>query len=185
MLTLVLGGARSGKSRYAQSLVEGREVVYIATARRSNRDRDMLARIVRHQADRPASWITIEEPEAVPLAVARARPSEAPVLVECATLWLSNLLAREATTPAHRQQEIVLAEVRALAAAGRQRELIVVSNEVGGSIHPPTRLGRRFRDLQGWANQILAADAATVVLIVAGLPIALKGGTRHEYRGGS
>lgn len=175
MLTLVLGGARSGKSRYAQSLVGDRQAVYIATARRSKRDHDMLARIARHQADRPASWITLEEPEAVPLAVCRANPLDAPVLVECATLWLSNLLAREAKTPAHRQQEILLAEVRALAAAGRQRELIVVSNEVGGGIHPPTRLGRRFRDLQGWANQILAADADKVVLIVAGIPVSLKG----------
>jgi len=175
MLTLVLGGARSGKSRYAQSLVGNRQAIYIATARRPSRDRDMLARIARHQADRPASWITIEEPEAVPEAASHARPPDAPIVVECVTLWLTNLLAREARTPPRRQQDVLLAEVRALAAVAVRRELIVVSNEVGGGIHPPTRLGRRFRDLQGWANQILAAAAERVVLVVAGLPITLKG----------
>lgn len=182
MLTLVLGGARSGKSRYAQSLVGDRQAVYIATARRDDRDRDMRARIARHQADRPASWVTIEEPEAVPDAARGARPPDAPVIVECVTLWLSNLLVREAKTPARRQQDILLDDVRRLAAVAARRELIVVSNEVGGGIHPPTRLGRRFRDLQGWANQILAAAADRVVLVVAGLPIALKELDRDRQR---
>jgi adenosylcobinamide kinase/adenosylcobinamide-phosphate guanylyltransferase len=174
VLTLVLGGARSGKSRYAQSLVGDRQAIYIATARHAGRDRDMRARIARHQADRPAGWVTIEEPEAVAAAARRARPPDAPVIVECVTLWLSNLLVREAKTPAQRQQHILLEEVRQLATVAAHRELIVVSNEVGGGIHPPTRLGRRFRDLQGWANQILAAAADRVVLVVAGLPMALK-----------
>lgn len=174
MLTLVLGGARSGKSRYAQSLVAGRQAIYIATARRTPRDREMLARIARHRADRPASWITVEEPEAVPRIARHAEPLDAPVVVECVTLWLANLLRREAQTPPRKQQEILLAEVQALAAVGQSRELIVVSNEVGGGIHPATRLGRRFQDLQGWANQILAAAAHDVVLVVAGIPVAVK-----------
>lgn len=174
MLTLVLGGARSGKSRYAQSLIGQRQAVYVATARRS-RDREMAGRINRHRADRPGSWITIEEPEWVPRAVRDAAPAGAPVLVECVTLWLSSLLERESHTPAQRQQEILMAAVRELADASRTREVIAVSNEVGGGIVPTTRVGRRFRDLQGWANQILAAEAQSVVLVVAGLPLTLKG----------
>ena len=184
MLTLVLGGARSGKSRYAQALVRDRQAIYIATARRSPRDRDMMARIARHQADRPASWITIEEPESVPRVARHAQPHDVPVVVECVTLWLSNLLRREAQTPPRKQREILLTEVRALAAVGEGRELIVVSNEVGGGIHPPTRLGRRFQDLQGWANQILAQAAQQVVLVVAGIPVPIKTGAdqRADHR---
>jgi adenosylcobinamide kinase/adenosylcobinamide-phosphate guanylyltransferase len=173
MLTLVLGGARSGKSRYAQSLVGSQPAIYIATARRT-RDREMRGRIDRHRGDRPASWITIEEPEEVPRIVRTATPAEAPVIVECVTLWLSNLFERESQTPARRQQEILMAAVRDLADASQRRKVIAVSNEVGGGIVPATRVGRRFRDLQGWANQILAEAAESATLVVAGLPLALK-----------
>jgi adenosyl cobinamide kinase/adenosyl cobinamide phosphate guanylyltransferase len=173
MLTLVLGGARSGKSRYAQTLIGERQAIYLATARRT-RDREMAGRIDRHRADRPSSWITIEEPESVPRAARLAAPADAPVIVECVTLWLSNLLERESSTPPRRQQDILMAAVRELADVSRMRELIVVSNDVGGGIVPSTRVGRRFRDLQGWANQMLAAEAESVVLVVAGLPLALK-----------
>jgi adenosylcobinamide kinase/adenosylcobinamide-phosphate guanylyltransferase len=173
VLTLVLGGARSGKSRYAQGLIGQRQAIYVATARRS-RDRDMSGRINRHRADRPPSWITIEEPESVPRVVRTASPADAPVIVECVTLWLSNLFERESHTPARTQQDILMAAVRELADASRAREVIAVSNEVGGGIVPSTRVGRRFRDLQGWANQMLAAEAESVVLVVAGLPLALK-----------
>ena len=173
MLTLVLGGARSGKSRFAQLLIGDRQAIYVATARRT-RDREMSGRIERHRADRPSSWTTIEEPESVPRVVRTATPVDAPVIVECATFWLSNLFERESHTPARRQQDILMAAVRELADASRLREVVVVSNEVGGGIVPTTRVGRRFRDLQGWANQILAAEARSVVLVVAGLPITLK-----------
>jgi adenosylcobinamide kinase / adenosylcobinamide-phosphate guanylyltransferase len=173
MLTLVLGGARSGKSRYAQGLIGDRQAIYVATTRRT-RDREMSGRIEKHRADRPSSWTTIEEPESVPRVVRSAAPADAPVIVECATLWLSNLFERESHTPARRQQDILMAAVRDLADASQLREVVVVSNEVGGGIVPTTRVGRRFRDLQGWANQILAAEAQSVVLVVAGLPIALK-----------
>ncbi len=179
MLTLVLGGARSGKSRYAQALIGDRPAIYVATARRT-RDREMSGRIERHRTDRPASWITIEEPERVPRVVRTATPTDVPVLVECVTLWLSNLFERESHTPVRRQQEILLSAVRELAETGRIREVIVVSNEVGGGVVPTTRVGRRFRDLQGWANQILAAEAQSVVLVVAGLPLALK---HHDTTG--
>jgi len=173
MLTLVIGGARSGKSRYAQSLIGSRQAIYIAVARRT-RDREMLSRIDRHRADRPPSWITIEEPESVPHTVRTAAPSDAPVIVECVTLWLSNLFERETHTPPRRQQEILMAAVRDLAHSSQLREVIAVSNEVGGGIVPTTRVGRRFRDLQGWANQILAETADSVTLVVAGLPLTLK-----------
>jgi adenosylcobinamide kinase / adenosylcobinamide-phosphate guanylyltransferase len=177
MLTLVLGGARSGKSRYAQMLVGDRVAIYVATARRDS-DREMRTRIARHRDGRPPSWITIEEPEAVPAVVRRARPADAPVLVECVTLWLSNLFAREAQVPPRKQQDILLDAMHALAEASREREVIAVSNEVGTGIVPTTRVGRRFRDLQGWANQILAAEAAHVVFVIAGLPLVLKGRSR-------
>lgn len=173
MLTLVLGGARSGKSRYAQALVGPRQAIYVATARRAI-DRDMEGRIDRHRADRPSSWITIEEPESVPRVVRTAAPADAPVMVECVTLWLSNLFERESHTPARKQQEILMTAVRELAEASRVRDVIAISNEVGGGVVPSTRVGRRFRDLQGWANQILAAEAESVVLMVAGLPLTLK-----------
>ena len=173
MLTLVLGGARSGKSRYAQALIGDRQAIYVATARRT-RDREMAGRIDRHRLDRPSSWITIEEPESVPRIVRTAAPADAPVLVECVTLWLSNLFELESHTPARRQQDHLMTAVRELADAARSREVIVVSNEVGGGIVPSTRVGRRFRDLQGWANQLLAAEAHSVVLVVAGLPLVLK-----------
>jgi adenosylcobinamide kinase/adenosylcobinamide-phosphate guanylyltransferase len=176
MLTLVLGGARSGKSRYAQSLIGHRKAIYVATARRGH-DREMAVRIDQHRVDRPDSWMTIEEPEAVPFVVRTAVPTELPVIVECVTLWLSNLFERESQTPARKQQELLMAAVRDLAQASRIREVIVVSNEVGGGIVPTTRVGRRFRDLQGWANQILAAEAASVTLVIAGLPLVLKGKT--------
>jgi adenosylcobinamide kinase / adenosylcobinamide-phosphate guanylyltransferase len=173
VLTLVLGGARSGKSRYAQGLMGDRQTIYVATARHTH-DREMSGRIQRHRADRPPTWITIEEPEFVPRVVRTAVPVDAPVIVECATLWLSNLFERESHTPARRQQDILLASVRELVEASRRREVLVVSNEVGGGIVPTSRVGRRFRDLQGWANQLLAAEAQSVVLVVAGLPLVLK-----------
>jgi adenosylcobinamide kinase/adenosylcobinamide-phosphate guanylyltransferase len=176
MLTLVLGGARSGKSDYAASLLGTRQAIYVATARR-NDDREMFARITRHRADRPSSWITIEEPEQVPAVVRTASPLDAPVVVECATMWLSNLFERESRTPRRKQQDILMTAVRELAEAARVRDVIVVSNEVGAGIVPATRVGRRFRDLQGWANQILAEEAAQVTLVVAGLPLVLKGST--------
>jgi adenosylcobinamide kinase/adenosylcobinamide-phosphate guanylyltransferase len=177
VLTLVLGGARSGKSRYAQALMGNRQAIYVATARHT-RDREMSGRIERHRADRPSTWITIEEPEFVPRVVRTAAPIDAPVLVECATLWLSNLFERESHTPARRQQDILLASVREFVEASRGREVVIVSNEVGGGIVPASRVGRRFRDLQGWANQILAAEAQSVVLVVAGLPLVLKDASR-------
>jgi adenosylcobinamide kinase/adenosylcobinamide-phosphate guanylyltransferase len=173
MLTLVLGGARSGKSRYAQTLCNGRRTVYLATARAAG-DPEMERRIDRHRRDRPASWTTVEEPEDVASAVVHARPADAPVIVDCITVWISNLLwkHRDATVPD--QQRAVLRAAQELADAGRPRTVIAVSNEVGGGTVPDHPVARTFRDVHGLANQLLAREAGRVVLVVAGLPVVLK-----------
>ena len=179
-MTLILGGARSGKSRYAQSLCGRSErVVYVATAREDEvaHDHEMRDRVARHRADRPANWTTAEEPLDLPRAV-REAPAEAVLLIDCVTLWVSNLMweYRGETTAA--QESLILAQVDDLILASRRSEcaaeIIVVSNEVGGGLAPEHPVGRAFRDLQGFANQRLARAADKVVFIVAGLPLPLK-----------
>jgi adenosylcobinamide kinase/adenosylcobinamide-phosphate guanylyltransferase len=176
VLTLVLGGARSGKSRYAQSLAAaaGGPVLFVATAApvTPDDDREMAARIARHRADRPRHWKTLEAPLDVVPAV---RAAEAVVLVDCVTLWISNLLYQHRGLERELREKKILDDVRALAEALRERETIVVSNEVGEGIVPETPLAREFRDLQGQANQILAREASRVVLLIAGIPMTLKG----------
>jgi adenosyl cobinamide kinase/adenosyl cobinamide phosphate guanylyltransferase len=163
---LVLGGARSGKSRRAEALVTARPPpwTYVATAEAF--DAEMAARIAEHQARRGAGWITRDAPRDLPEAVAAAAP-EAPLLVDCVTLWLSSLMLAEADLEA--AGDSLLA-----ALAGRRAATVLVSNEVGSGIVPATPLGRRFRDAQGALNQRLAAAAAEVELVVAGLPLRLK-----------
>jgi adenosylcobinamide kinase/adenosylcobinamide-phosphate guanylyltransferase len=174
MLTLVLGGARSGKSRFAQSLTARSDaVVLVATARAS--DAEMRERILRHKADRPSNWVTVEEPYEVPRAVREARPVDASVLVDCVTIWLSNLCWEHQAMDPSALEALVLERTRDLAAAAFGRTVVAVSNEVGCGIVPPTPVGRSFRDLQGLANQVLAAESDRVVMMVAGLPLALKG----------
>jgi adenosylcobinamide kinase / adenosylcobinamide-phosphate guanylyltransferase len=180
MLTLILGGARSGKSRYAQSLCEHSEqVVYIATARGGEVDSDleMRERVARHRADRPTNWRTVEEPLDLPRAV-RESPVEAVLLIDCVTLWVSNLMWEYRGQTAAAQEKLILAQVDDLILASRRSEgageIIIVSNEVGGGLTPEHPVGRAFRDLQGFANQCLARAADKVVFIVAGLPLPLK-----------
>jgi len=173
MLTLVLGGARSGKSRYAQSLCGERPVVCIATARPGD-DAEMQARIARHRATRPATWTTVEEAVHVPDAVARARPEHAIVIVDCVTVWLSNLLCECRALTSSDGERAVLAMVDALVATASGRDVIAVSNDVGGGTVPDHPVARLFRDIQGFANQRLAHSAGRVVLLVAGLPLVLK-----------
>jgi adenosylcobinamide kinase/adenosylcobinamide-phosphate guanylyltransferase len=174
MLTLVLGGARSGKSRYAQAVCDGRPAVYVATARAAG-DPEMQERIERHRRDRPGSWTTVEEPEDVASAVVHARPADAPVIVDCVTVWISNLLWKHRDATAQDQERAVLRASAALAEAGRIRTVIAVSNEVGGGTVPDHPVARTFRDVHGLANQLLAREAGRVVLVVAGLPVVLKG----------
>lgn len=174
MLTLVLGGARSGKSRYAQALCDGRPAVYVATARAAG-DLELQERIDRHRRDRPASWTTVEEPEDVASAVVHAPPADAPVIVDCVTVWISNLLWKHRDATAQDQERAVLRAAQELADAGRIRTVVAVSNEVGGGTVPDHPVARTFRDVHGLANQILAREAGRVVLVVAGLPVVLKG----------
>jgi adenosylcobinamide kinase/adenosylcobinamide-phosphate guanylyltransferase len=149
-------------------------VVFVATAApvAPDEDPEMAARIARHREDRPSHWKTLEAPLDV---VAAVRSAEGLVLVDCVTLWISNLLYEHRALEGASREKKILGEVEALAAALRERASIAVSNDVGGGIVPETPLAREFRDLQGQANQILAGEAARVVLLVAGVPLALKG----------
>ena len=164
--TFILGGARSGKSARAQALSEaaGETRLYIATAEAL--DAEMEERIARHKADRGAGWRTVETPLDL---VAALEGAEAPVvLVDCLTLWLSNLM--------HHGRDVE-AECAALCAclARFQGEVILVSNEVGLGLVPETPLGRAFRDAQGRLNQRVAAACDVVEFVAAGLPLRLKG----------
>lgn len=164
-LTLVLGGARSGKSRYAESLIAALPPpwTYVATAEAG--DAEMAARIAAHRARRGSQWRTIETPRDLAAALGSCT---APVLVDCLTLWLSNLMLADADIDAEIDRlEQTLSNATAPA--------VLVANEVGSGIVPDNPLGRRFRDLQGLLNQRLAARADRVVLVVAGLPLAVKG----------
>jgi adenosylcobinamide kinase/adenosylcobinamide-phosphate guanylyltransferase len=166
-VTLVLGGARSGKSRYAEGLLTALPPprIYVATAQAL--DDEMAARIAAHRARRNAGWQTIEAPHDLSGALSAA-PKDAAMLIDCLTLWLSNRILANAH---------VDAEIEALenALARRAGAAVLVSNEVGSGIVPDNALARRFRDLQGRLNQRLAARADRVVLLVAGLPIFVKG----------
>ena len=162
----MLGGARSGKSRYAESLITALPApwAYVATAEAG--DEEMAARIIAHRARRSADWRTLEAPR--DLAAALAACEKMPVLIDCLTLWLSNLMLAEADIDA--EVERLETALGAIAAP-----VVMVANEVGSGIVPDHPLGRRFRDLQGSLNQRLATGANRVVLTVAGLPLALKG----------
>jgi adenosylcobinamide kinase / adenosylcobinamide-phosphate guanylyltransferase len=172
MLTLILGGARSGKSRHAQSLAAaaGEPVVVVATA--TSEDPEMAERIARHRADRPPHWKTIEAPLDVVAAVRAA--SAGVVLVDCATIWISNLLYEHRGLDRATREKTILEDVETLAEVSREGTTIIVSNEVGEGIVPESPVAREFRDLQGQANQILARASSSVVLVVAGVPLALK-----------
>lgn len=166
-LILVLGGANSGKSAFAEAAVLARSdrPAYIATARAF--DDEMAAKIARHRAARGDGWQTIEAPLDLAAAVAEARGADG-ILIDCATLWLSNLMLQGADAEA--------AEAALFAALDRAGPpVVIVSNEVGMSIVPEAALGRRFRAMQGGFNQRCAARADRVVAVMAGLPLALKG----------
>lgn len=165
MIELILGGARSGKSSFAeaQARASGLKVIYLATG--EARDDEMAARISHHRARRPAGWRTVEEPLALAAALARMAARDTCVLVDCLTLWLANVLLAE------RDGEVAkLLE----ALPGLPGRIILVSNEVGWGIVPENALARRFRDEQGRLNQKVAALADRVTLVAAGLPLALK-----------
>lgn len=167
MTMLVIGGARSGKSRYAQDRVEnvtGR-LAFIATAERG--DAEMADRIARHQADRGPRWTAFEAPLELPAAIGRMQQQADAILVDCLTLWLSNLMLAERD---------LASETSALEAAVHECgiPIVLVTNEVGQGIVPMNALARRFRDEAGRLNQRMAASCRQVVLVTAGLPLTLK-----------
>ncbi|HLJ48427.1 MAG TPA: bifunctional adenosylcobinamide kinase/adenosylcobinamide-phosphate guanylyltransferase [Bryobacteraceae bacterium] len=174
MLTLVLGGARSGKSRFAQSLCAGGErVAYIATARPE--DDEMVERIERHRRNRSSSWLSVEEPLAIADAVERCARDCDFILLDCLTVWLSNVLwAHRTETSVERLRLEAAKHLTRLPRAARSTNLVVVTNEVGSGVVPVSDVGRRFRDLQGWLNQDAAALADSVYLVVAGIPLRIK-----------
>lgn len=169
-LILILGGARSGKSTFAQRMAEAYEtdVLFVATAEPG--DAEMATRIARHRTERPVHWHTLEAPRAVAHALAAAAPVPV-VVLDCVTLWVTNLLLAE-----NSRWETALAELDALLAWHHTHHttLIIVSNEVGLGIVPADPLSRTFRDWSGWFNQRLAAEADEVYLLVAGLAVELK-----------
>lgn len=163
----VLGGARSGKSRYAQARAEaaGSRPVFVATAEAF--DDEMGERIARHRADRDARWTTVEAPRDLPAAIDALNSRETALLVDCLTLWVSNMLLAEA--------DISRASRQLCDAISRfDGTLILVANEVGLGIVPDNALARAFRDAAGQLNQSVAATVQEVVLITAGLPLTLK-----------
>ena len=170
MRTLILGGARSGKSALAERLAveSGHEVVYIATAQAH--DEEMAARIAHHRAQRPSHWLSVEEPLALAAALeAHARPGRC-VLVDCLTLWLSNLLGTPDAARLAQERDALLQLLPSL-----KGQLLLVSNEVGLGVVPMGELTRRFVDEAGRLHQALAAQCERVVFVAAGLPMPLKG----------
>jgi len=173
---LIVGGARSGKSRYAltQARAAAGRVAVVATA--EPLDAEMAARIARHRRERPASWLTVEEPLELVATLNRLRGSVDTALVDCLTLWVSNQLQRGLA------DEAILANAEGLAKLADERPygLILVSNEVGQGVHPATASGLCFRELLGMVNQTVAHAADRVVLMVAGLPLTLKEARPHD-----
>jgi adenosyl cobinamide kinase/adenosyl cobinamide phosphate guanylyltransferase len=171
-LTLLLGGARSGKSSLAVATARRHDAVtYIATA--PPLDTDMVARIARHREERPAQWTTIEEE--LDLAGALARAGGSFVIIDCLTLWTSNLLWHGADD----DEVFTRAGATSELAARRAAPTIAISNEVGLGVHPETEAGRRYRDVLGRVNQMWAAAADTALLLVAGQAIPLHDPAPH------
>ena len=170
-VTFVLGGVRSGKSRFAQQLASSsKSVVFIATAKAC--DEEMRLRIERHRQSRPKQWQTLEVPLDLDAAIAKLHDKEDVAIIDCLTVYLANVMSQAAG-----DDSVVREYTNRLCCALKQRKVsvILVSNEVGSGIHAPTTLGRRYCDLLGELNQRVAALADNVVLMVAGLPLAIKG----------
>jgi adenosylcobinamide kinase/adenosylcobinamide-phosphate guanylyltransferase len=178
-LTLVLGGVRSGKSAFAESLARKAEgpVLYLATGQVT--DDEMAERIRRHREARPGHWDTLEEPLDLSVAlqpVLHGANPPAVVLLDSLDVWVSNLLLRHEGEPFAVVESVTLESLRRMLDLCRDStaDFIVVSSEVGLSLVPPTTLGRHFQDLLGLANQKVAAAATRVYLVVAGQPLAIK-----------
>lgn len=176
-LVLVLGGARSGKSAFAQRLAASLDgpVVYVATAQAG--DEEMRSRIARHRRARPKQWRTVEAPQGLSRRLSQLARRSGTLVVDCLSLYVANLLDPFSERPASpAAKRAVLKEVRAVLREARRWEgtVIVVSNEVGQGVVPPTPLGRAYRDLLGEANQLVAGRADEVYWMVAGIPVRVK-----------
>ncbi|MDO3381808.1 bifunctional adenosylcobinamide kinase/adenosylcobinamide-phosphate guanylyltransferase [Gilvimarinus algae] len=175
-MQLILGGARSGKSRLAQERVEalcrerGARPVYLATAEAG--DSEMRARIEQHQRERSAVWRSCEEPLALASTLAQLSAADTWVLVDCLTLWISNCLHAGCW---ERERDRLLSEIDRRLAAAEPCQWVFVSNEVGSGVVPLGELSREFVDASGWLHQALADRCHSVTLVVAGLPLSLKG----------
>lgn len=177
-ITLILGGARSGKSSYALKLAEEsrKSVTFIATAQAF--DDEMSARIQKHKAERPVSWETFELPLHIAPSVSQIKSDL--VILDCITLWVTNLLMQFVNDDLVDEAPFMQAsqaETEKLLAAIRntEQDWLIVSNEVGLSLVPPYQMGRVYRDALGWVNQRLAQEADKVIFMVAGIPMSVKG----------
>jgi adenosylcobinamide kinase / adenosylcobinamide-phosphate guanylyltransferase len=172
---LVLGGSRSGKSRLAGRLADERgPVTFVATATVDPADPEMVARVARHRADRPARWTTREVPRDLEAILPSLVANGGSVLIDCVTLWLSNLMLGLGGGPALGETAILETVDRVAEAARGEARVIWVSNEVGSGVVPSNALARQFADVQGLANQRLAAACDAVHLCVAGLSMRWK-----------
>lgn len=179
-LILILGGARSGKSAYAQKIAKRlsqgeRGVIYIATAVAG--DEEMGERIARHRAARPSSWKTLEAPQKVARVMEEIGEEGQVIILDCLTLLISNLILDRGDGETTVREEDILGEVESLvqAAKGVKSQVVVVSNEVGLGVVPATKLGCFFRDIAGRANQLVARDADEVYVMWAGIATRVKG----------
>ncbi len=170
MVELILGGARSGKSRLAETLASesGLAVTYVATSQAL--DGEMSERILHHRARRPRHWVLVEEPLALAATLEREAAVGRCLLVDCLTLWLTNLLLAEDGARLEAEMQALLQSLSTL--AGR---IILVSNENGLGVVPMGELTRRYVDEAGWMHQAIAQKSDRVLFCVAGLPMALKG----------
>jgi len=166
-VTFITGGARSGKSRFGQLLAEQRSdnPVYLATARIW--DDDFADRVKRHRSDRDERWETIEEEKWLSVHDLSGRT----VLVDCITLWLTNFFHDQQYQP---DETLKAAREEWIRFAAMDADLIVVSNELGMGVHPEQEAARKFADLQGWMNQLIARQAEAVYLMVSGIPVKIK-----------
>jgi len=174
-ITLILGGARSGKSHYAQQLAMelGDKVLFVATGEAL--DEEMQTRISEHKESRPKSWRTLEIPTGIGRKIEKQIGDAEVVIIDCLTLLISNLLRDEPDYP--EAEKRMTSEINELIATmdNLNASFVIVSNEVGMGLVPETRLGRIYRDLLGKANQLLASHATEVYLMVACLPVRVKG----------